>query len=149
MATKLDIATAVQMSVGETPTCWGIAQSLESRYSAAASTASVGGMLGGALLARRARQATLPDAVVLPRLFVMAVTQRAVYFFERPLDAPHAPVASVLLAGATVEIHRGLFWTRVVLHGGDPARSYVAYFSRMAKGRQEITDALAPLAVAA
>jgi len=149
MATKLDMATAVEMSVGEKPTCWGIAQSLESRYSAAASTASVGGMLGGALLARRARQAKAADAAVLPRLFVMAVTPRAVYFFERPLEAPRAPVASVLLAGATVEVHRGLFWTRIVLRGGDPSRSYVAYFSRMAAGRREITDALAPLAVAA
>ena len=138
--TKLGVSEAIESSIGEAPLSWGVGQSVESRYSQSGRANAVAGLI----LGRQAGKQALPNAVKLPRLFVMAITPTKVCFFDPPMREPRQPLVSASRASLRADAKQGWFWTRLVLEDEAERRSMVVFFSRMAKGRKQILSTLQP-----
>jgi hypothetical protein len=137
---KLGVSEAIESSIGEAPVCWGIGQSVESRYSQSGRPNAVAGLI----LGRQAQRHSLPNAVKLPRLFVIAITPTNVYFFDPPMREPRQPIVSASRTSLRTDAKRGWFWTRLVLEDEAEQRSMIVFLSRMAKGRKQILSTLQP-----
>jgi hypothetical protein len=137
---KVSVAQAIQESVGEAPLCWGIGQSVESRFSQSGRPNAFAELI----LRQQATRLARPHAVRLPRLFVIALTPTTVYLFDPPMREPRQPFASASRANLRVEAKRGLFWTRLTLEDVTDGRTMTMFFSRLAKGRKQILSSLPP-----
>jgi hypothetical protein len=140
---KLGVPEAIEESVGEAPLCWGIGQSVGSRYSQSGRPNAFAGLI----LRRQASGQVQANTVKLPRLFLVAITPTRVCFFDPPMREPREPLLSASRESLRPVVKQGVFWTRLTLEDTAEDRSMVMFMSRMAKGRKQILSALVPVSV--
>ena len=131
----------IEHAAGEPVVASSMGQSLESRYSSSG-LYGIGRAIAALWSRRRVTVQRPADALELPNIFNIAVSEASVHFL-RPVKGDLEHVASLTRAGLQGEVKRGWFWTRLTLSNEQKRSSAIVFFSPLAgKGRKDVVREL-------